>query len=55
VIPEPLGGAHKDPQAVAQSIGDCIEQQLQELVQLTSSELLDKRYERLMSYGEYKD
>ena len=28
VIPEPLGGAHKEPQEVAQRICDCIEQQL---------------------------
>lgn len=55
VIPEPLGGAHKDPQTVAASIGDCLERQLRELGDLTTEELLEKRYERLLSYGEYKD
>jgi acetyl-CoA carboxylase carboxyl transferase subunit alpha len=55
VIPEPLGGAHKDPQAVAASIGDVLERQLESLTKLTSDELLEKRYERLLSYGQYKD
>ncbi len=54
VIPEPLGGAHKDPEEVARSIGDCLEQQLNELVQMTTDQLLERRYQRLLSYGEYK-
>ncbi len=55
VIPEPLGGAHRNPETVAASIGDCLERQLRELSDLTTEELLEKRYERLLSYGEYKD
>lgn len=55
VIPEPLGGAHKDPQAVAKSIGDCLDRQLQELDKITREELLEQRYAKLLSYGEYKD
>ena len=55
VIPEPLGGAHKDPEMVAKSIGDCLESQLEELGKLTTEDLLGKRLERLLSYGEYKD
>ena len=55
VIPEPLGGAHKDPAAVAKSVGDCIDQQLRELDALTSEQLLEQRYERLLSFGEYKE
>ena len=55
VIPEPLGGAHKDPEVVAKSIGDCLESQLEELGKLTTEDLLGKRLERLLSYGEYKD
>jgi acetyl-CoA carboxylase carboxyl transferase subunit alpha len=54
VIPEPLGGAHKEPEAVAASIGDCLESQLEELLKLTTEDLLDQRFQRLMSYGEYK-
>ena len=55
VIPEPLGGAHKDPEVVAASIGECLEQQLEELVQLTTEDLLERRLQRLLSYGMYKD
>jgi len=55
VIPEPLGGAHKEPETVAKSIGDCIESQLEELEKLAIEELLSKRLDRLLSYGEYKD
>jgi acetyl-CoA carboxylase carboxyl transferase subunit alpha len=54
VIPEPLGGAHKAPAEVAESIGNCLEQQLKELEKLTTDDLLDQRYERLLSYGVYK-
>jgi acetyl-CoA carboxylase carboxyl transferase subunit alpha len=55
VIPEPLGGAHKDPGAVAQSIGDCLEKQLDELTAVPLERLLEQRYQRLMSFGVYKD
>jgi len=55
VIAEPLGGAHKDPQAVAASIGECLERQLAELDDLTAEQILERRYERLLSYGQYKD
>ena len=55
VIPEPLGGAHKDPEKVAQQVGDCLAAQLGELDQLTTESLLEDRYQRLLSYGEFKD
>lgn len=55
VIPEPLGGAHKNPQAVADSIGEVLADQLQRLGEMTTEELVDKRYERLLAHGRYKD
>jgi acetyl-CoA carboxylase carboxyl transferase subunit alpha len=55
VIPEPLGGAHKAPDEVSQRIADCIESQLDELSELTTDQLLDQRYQRLLSYGEFQD
>ena len=55
VIPEPLGGAHKDPEKVAAQVGDCLAAQLEELDKLTTETLLDDRYQRLLSYGEFKD
>lgn len=55
VIPEPLGGAHKDPEMVATKVGDCLATQLEELDGMTTEALLDERYQRLLSYGEFKD
>ena len=55
VIPEPLGGAHKEPDEVAQRIADCVESQLDQLSGLTTDELLDQRYQKLLSYGEFQD
>ena len=55
VIPEPLGGAHKDPEKVAARVGDCLAAQLEELDKLTTDALLNERYQRLLSYGEFKD
>ncbi len=55
VVSEPLGGAHKDPQAVAASIGDLLEKQLAELVELSREDLVERRYQRLLSHGRYRD
>jgi acetyl-CoA carboxylase carboxyl transferase subunit alpha len=55
VIKEPLGGAHKEPEVVAKRIADLIEKQLDELQNLTTEELLEQRYQRLLSYGQFQD
>jgi acetyl-CoA carboxylase carboxyl transferase subunit alpha len=55
VIPEPLGGAHKEPDEVAKRIADCLEKQLLELEKKTTEQLLDERYLRLLSFGEFQD
>jgi acetyl-CoA carboxylase carboxyl transferase subunit alpha len=54
IIPEPLGGAHKEPDEVAKRIADCIERQLDELNSLTVDNLLESRFQRLLSYGEFQ-
>ena len=51
IIPEPLGGAHRDPQQAAESIRKLLIEQLCSLESLGEQELLDRRYQRLMSYG----
>ncbi|MFJ3260375.1 acetyl-CoA carboxylase carboxyl transferase subunit alpha [Pseudomonas sp. NPDC086581] len=51
VIPEPLGSAHRDPAAMAETIRTSLLGQLDTLNQLSTEELLARRYERLMSYG----
>ena len=55
VIPEPLGGAHKELDEVANRIGDCLERQLEELGSLSVETLLETRYRKLLSYGEFQD
>lgn len=50
-IKEPLGGAHRDIDLAAQSIKDHLVKQLADLKTDSEQEMLDKRYNRLMSYG----
>ncbi|OUM37683.1 acetyl-CoA carboxylase carboxyl transferase subunit alpha [Pseudomonas putida] len=51
VIQEPLGGAHRDPVKVSESIRTDLIQQLDMLGKFDNDALLARRYERLMSYG----
>ncbi|MGL4858510.1 MAG: acetyl-CoA carboxylase carboxyl transferase subunit alpha [Enterobacteriaceae bacterium] len=51
VIPEPLGGAHRDVPAMAASLQEQLLKDLQELEPLEPEALLERRYQRLMSYG----
>jgi len=55
IIPEPLGGAHKNPDKVAKRIANRIDAQLAELDALTTDQIVDSRYKRLLSYGEFRD
>jgi len=50
-IPEPLGGAHRNVDLMAGRIKDHLLAQLEPLRQLPLEDLLAKRYQRLMSYG----
>ena len=50
-IPEPFGGAHRDPDAMAQKLKARLTAQLETLCAIDPDELLAKRYARLMSYG----
>ncbi len=51
VIPEPLGGAHRDVAEMAIRLRDTLVQQLDVLQQKTVDALLEQRYQRLMSFG----
>jgi acetyl-CoA carboxylase carboxyl transferase subunit alpha len=50
-IPEPLGGAHRDVDLMAERIREHLVSQLGILGELPLEDLLTKRYQRLMSYG----
>jgi acetyl-CoA carboxylase carboxyl transferase subunit alpha len=51
IIPEPLGGAHRNYDVMAQSIKNELLRQLNELQSYPINTLLDQRYKRLMAYG----
>jgi acetyl-CoA carboxylase carboxyl transferase subunit alpha len=53
IIPEPLGGAHRDLDAVSSAIATAIDAALQQLKSYSRDELVERRYERLMSYGQF--
>lgn len=55
VINEPVGGAHRDHRAMAQSLKRALQDSLRQVSDLSPSELLERRFERLMSYGKYKE
>ncbi|WP_295432431.1 acetyl-CoA carboxylase carboxyltransferase subunit alpha [uncultured Thiodictyon sp.] len=55
VIPEPLGGAHRDPDAVALSLKRALSGQLDMLQEIDLDTLIAERYARLMGYGKFKE
>jgi len=55
VVSEPLGGAHRDPQAAAQSLKKALAESLRQLREKKTKELVEERLERLMSYGKFKE
>jgi acetyl-CoA carboxylase carboxyl transferase subunit alpha len=54
IVREPLGGAHRDPQAMAEDLKAAILRHLRDVEQLPEEHLLQKRYERLRSQGVYR-
>jgi len=51
VIKEPLGGAHRDLRGASNSISQVIEEKLSAFDEMEISDLLNKRYKKIMSYG----
>ncbi|HEX5572149.1 MAG TPA: acetyl-CoA carboxylase carboxyl transferase subunit alpha, partial [Ktedonobacterales bacterium] len=51
IIPEPLGGAHRDYQAMADNVKEAILRELAALKRLSVEELLDHRYQRFRAIG----
>ncbi len=54
IIEEPLGSAYRDVDAMAARIQAALVESLAELDPLSREELLEKRYQRLMSFGNFK-
>ena len=53
VIPEPLGGAHREPQVMADSLRLALTRQLSALMELPTDQLLSGRHRRLRDFGVY--
>jgi acetyl-CoA carboxylase carboxyl transferase subunit alpha len=55
VIREPLGGAHRDPQAMAKSLGEALQRTLTDLQVLPAEKLLERRDARLAAFGVFSE
>ncbi len=55
IVPEPPGGAHRDPQTMAQNLKRALQEVLKQMDALSPDELLARRYDRLMGYGKFKE
>ena len=51
IVQEPLGGAHRNSHEMARNLKQCLVEELNELDTFDKDGLLERRYERLMSYG----
>ena len=55
IVNEPVGGAHRDPKQMSAQLKRGLNDAWRQVTDLKVKELLDKRYERLQSYGRYND
>ncbi|MNR25117.1 Acetyl-coenzyme A carboxylase carboxyl transferase subunit alpha [compost metagenome] len=55
VVNEPLGGAHRDHAAMMTALKRVLQEQLKEAGSRGLDELLKTRFDRLMSYGRFKE
>ena len=55
IVNEPLGGAHRDPDTMAESLRAVLVEELEALVGMDVEALKRRRYQRLMSYGRFRD
>jgi acetyl-CoA carboxylase carboxyl transferase subunit alpha len=55
VIPEPLGGAHNDPETAAETLKICLLKHLDELLKLAPAERLRQRYGKYRGFGHFHE
>ena len=55
IVSEPVGGAHRDTKAMCASLRRALGDALRQVSDLDAKALLDRRYERLQSYGRFTD
>ncbi|MDH5512953.1 MAG: acetyl-CoA carboxylase carboxyltransferase subunit alpha [Gammaproteobacteria bacterium] len=55
IVPEPLGGAHRDTVEMARTLKSSLIATLDKLCAIPIERLLEQRYDRLMHYGEFEE
>jgi acetyl-CoA carboxylase carboxyl transferase subunit alpha len=55
VIPEPLGGAHRDPHTAAHNLEQYVAKTLRDLKRTKVENLLERRYEKFRALGEFTE
>jgi acetyl-CoA carboxylase carboxyl transferase subunit alpha len=55
IVAEPMGGAHRDQELMMQNLRKALAEELNALEAKPIEQLLTQRYERLMSYGQFKE
>jgi acetyl-CoA carboxylase carboxyl transferase subunit alpha len=55
IVPEPLGGAHRDAPAALQALKKTLAETLKQLQDKKPKQLVEERLERLMAYGKFKE
>jgi len=55
IVSEPLGGAHRDHRAMAQALKKALQDALRQIADLSTAELVEQRFERMLGYGKYKE
>ncbi len=55
IVPEPLGGAHRDPRGMAETLKNALVAALAELREMPVEDLVRRRRERLLAVGAYKE
>jgi len=55
VIPEPVGGAHRDPAAMIATLKKALADAVKPLAELPVDDLVERREDRIVSYGKFKE
>lgn len=55
IVNEPLGGAHRDPSAMAAMLKRALAESLRQVQGFNKQALVERRLDRLMQYGKYKE
>lgn len=54
IIEEPLGGAHRNYDEISDNIREALKSSLRELKAMSTDQLVEKRYQKLMGFGQFE-